>query len=792
MKKIVTLLLVAGLCGLAKAQLNVTLKSTVTYNQDLNDVWGWADPNTGKEIGLIGLREGVSILDVTDASAPIEITIVPGPSSTWRDMKVWEGYAYVTNETGQGILVIDLTDLENFDENSWFYWAPILDDIGGTLSSCHNIYIDEFGFAYLAGCNLNGGGNIIVDVTDPGNPVYVNAAPPVYAHDVYVRDNIMYSSEIYNGALGIYDVSNKNNVVQLASQQTPSSFTHNAWLSDNGNHVFTTDERANAPVTAYDISDLTDIKEVDRYYPIATLGLGVIPHNVHVWEDWLIISYYTDGCIIVDASKPDNMIEVGNFDTWLGGDGGFNGVWGVYPFFPSGTVIATDIDNGAYILEPDYKRACWLEGTVTDAVTGAVLSEANVEIQSSQPNLAVTDINGVYKGGQVIAGTFDVEFSRLGYMDKTLSATLENGELTILNAQLEPLPNFTFSGKVIRKANGNPIPNAVVEVRNDDFTFETQTDGDGNFTLNSVFEGDYDVFGGAWGYHAAAATQTISGGNASMTIELDDGYRDEFAVDLGWQVSGDAATGIWERGIPIGTTSQGGFANPPVDITGDLGQTCYVTGNGGGNAGNDDIDNGTTTLTSPSMDLSGYTNPVLSYYSWFFNGGGSNAPNDALQVRINNGIEEITLETITNSNGSWNDKTEWVLRDWIQVTDNMHLIFESSDLPGSGHLTEAAVDLFEVVEGEPLGTADLINEQLKVAAWPNPFSQQINIRYDLADVANAASLSVYNVLGQQILHFHIDAQRGLLEIGEQLEKGIYIIQLEADGQLSRAKRVVKQ
>ena len=47
----------------------------------------------------------------------------------------------------------------------------------------------------------------------------------------------------------------------------------------------------------------SDIKELDQFRPLATLGDGVVPHNVHVFNDYLIISYYTDGVLIVDGSS---------------------------------------------------------------------------------------------------------------------------------------------------------------------------------------------------------------------------------------------------------------------------------------------------------------------------------------------------------------------------------------------------------------------------------------------------------------------------------------------------------
>ena len=35
-------------------------------NTELNDLWGWTDASTGKEYGLIGLRNGTSFVDISD------------------------------------------------------------------------------------------------------------------------------------------------------------------------------------------------------------------------------------------------------------------------------------------------------------------------------------------------------------------------------------------------------------------------------------------------------------------------------------------------------------------------------------------------------------------------------------------------------------------------------------------------------------------------------------------------------------------------------------------------------
>src|SRR5690606_25994570 len=36
----------------------------------LNDIWGWTDPQTGREYALVGRTNGTSFVDVTDASNP--------------------------------------------------------------------------------------------------------------------------------------------------------------------------------------------------------------------------------------------------------------------------------------------------------------------------------------------------------------------------------------------------------------------------------------------------------------------------------------------------------------------------------------------------------------------------------------------------------------------------------------------------------------------------------------------------------------------------------------------------
>lgn len=419
----------------------MTLQSNVTYTQSLSDIWGYTD-SVGNEYALVCLRAGVAIENITDPTNPQNVAIIPGPASTWRDAKTFGHFSYYINESAGGLQVINLKNLPNApDSTDSYFWTPILPGIG-QLSTCHNIYIDtETGYGFLAGCNVNSGGVIIIDLfTNPGNPIFVAAAASIYAHDVYARGDYMYTSDIYDGAFAIQNIANKDSIFTVSNQSTPSAFTHNAWLSDDGNTIFTTDEVNNAPVGAYDISDMNNIQYLDEFRPISSVNTGLIPHNVHVKNDYLVTSFYTEGIVITDANRPQNLIEVGNYDTFAGGNGSYAGVWGAYPFFESGTIIGSDSGTGLYVLKPTYTRACYLEGSVTDSLTGLALNGVLVNIISDDANSATSAISGEYKTGQVTAGDFDVTFSKPGYASQTINTSLSNGTVTIENVVLAPLP----------------------------------------------------------------------------------------------------------------------------------------------------------------------------------------------------------------------------------------------------------------------------------------------------------------------------------------------------------------
>src|SRR3989338_5936888 len=270
----------------------------------INDVWGYVD-ELGNEYGLIGAEKGTSVVDLSDPSNPTEIFWEPGMESIWRDLKSFGDYAYITTEASNGLLIIDLTPLPASTVlPTTLYTGPV----STPWQSAHNLYIDEFGYAYIFGSNRGNGGVIILDVaTDPMNPIEVGVFDDWYVHDGYVQNDTMYLAHISDGFMSIVDVTDRSNPVLLGTKTTPSTFTHNIWTRADGQYAFTTDEVSGGFVGAYNVSDPANIVEVDRIQ--SSPGSGVIPHNTHVLGNYLITSWYSDGVVIHDATYPYNLIE---------------------------------------------------------------------------------------------------------------------------------------------------------------------------------------------------------------------------------------------------------------------------------------------------------------------------------------------------------------------------------------------------------------------------------------------------------------------------------------------------
>ncbi len=386
-----------------------------------NDIWGYTD-SKGREYAVLGVRTGTALYSLENPQDPKLIKFIPGASSIWRDMKSYGNYIYALADRGEdGILAINM---EKAPEEVTFQFHKFY--INTTpLNRCHNLHIDPKGFMYLSGCNINNGGVLIFDVAStPGVPKFISGTNSRYSHDNFSRGDTLWSADINLGEFAVLDVSQKNAPRMMATQPTSSRFTHNCWLSDDGKYLFTTDEKTLGTVDAYDVSKLSDIRFLDKFMPANAASNRAIPHNTHYFKGFLVSSWYTEGVIITDAHRPQNLVETGNYDTYLENKQGFEGCWGAFPYLPSGILLASDISTGLYVFKPDYKRAAYFEGKVVDASNGVPIFGARIKAGKMDET---TDFFGEFKTGSPDSGTVTAIVSAPGYFPDTFQVALNPG-----------------------------------------------------------------------------------------------------------------------------------------------------------------------------------------------------------------------------------------------------------------------------------------------------------------------------------------------------------------------------
>ena len=781
MKKIQLVILFLFAFVSTQAQQNLTLAGHIAYpNNTCAGIWHYVD-SLGKEYALVGVDDRVAIIDVTVPATMTEILSVPalpGQSSLWREIKTYGNYAYAVSEGGGGLIIIDLSDLPNsVNSKHWYGDGVILNQ----LTSAHALAVTD-GYAYIFGTGggLANGGYIIADLADPWNPTYVGQYTQNYVHDGYVRNDTMWAGEIYAGQFSVVDLTNKATPILLATQSTPGQFCHNTWLSDDSKYLFTTDEIHNKPLGSFDVTNLSNITLLDEYYTDSMPAEEV--HNVRVLNDFLINPSYGSQLTICDGARPSNIIEIANYTT------GSYLCWDASPYLPSGNIIVADVDGGVYVFEPNYIRACYLEGMVTDSLTGFPLNNVQVNINPTTKT-AASNLIGEYKTGLVTAGTYDVEFKKAGYITKIFTGiNLVNGQLTIIDAQLKP---FVLQGTVSDANTSNGIAGALVVATDGTNIVTTIANANGDFTFTTLFSGNIDITATHWGYITFCENVFVDG-STPVIISLQEGYYDDFISDLGWTINSTATNGVWVREEPIGTTYGALQLNPEVDASTDCGNLAFVTGNGVGAASAHNLDNGYTEISSPLFDLTSYTNPYINYSRWF--SSPSNVPvgnRDTLFIRLGNGITTVNVEAVGHASpgiGTWVSFSAPV-SSFITATANMQLKVFIEDKPTSGNLVEAGFDAFSISEG-PQGL-DENNASEMFSIFPNPGNGQFLLKNNITGTSENMFLKIYDSMGRLISSEQIVKDSNYLYGSKIQSRGLYLVGIYVDGQLKQSQKLIK-
>jgi choice-of-anchor B domain-containing protein len=348
-----------------------------------NDVWGWTDGATGREYALVGLSNGLAFVDVTDPAAPRRVGHLPTRtvSSTWRGVKVHRDHAYVVADRAgiHGLQVFDLTRLrgvtapQRFAPERVYFGAGTGVASGETLGSAHNVAIDEeSGFAYVVGSATCAGGLHMVDLARPARPRFAGCfSADGYTHDVQCvvyrgpdRDHagrqVCFAAN--EDTVTVVDVTDKRSPRQLArAAYAGAGYTHQGWLTEDHRYLLVDDELDEMRFGHGSRTYIWDVADLDapRLIGAHTAASPATDHNLYVVGPLLFESNYRSGLRIFDLAQvgAGRLSEVAYFDVVPESDAaGFSGAWTVYPFFASGTVLLTGIEQGLFVLRPHYEE----------------------------------------------------------------------------------------------------------------------------------------------------------------------------------------------------------------------------------------------------------------------------------------------------------------------------------------------------------------------------------------------------------------------------------------------------
>lgn len=352
-----------------------------TPQSEVNDVWGWTDPQDGTEYALVGRTDGVAFVDVSTPTEPVYVGELPTHSepSTWRDVKVHKDHAFIVSEAaGHGMQVFDLTQLRDVEPAERPTTFAETTHYSG-VEAAHNIVLNpESGFAYIVGGNGSGttcgGGLHMVNVQTPTTPTFVGcfADPSTgrsgtgYTHDAQCV-NYEGPDQDYQGqevclnanetALNIADVTDKDAPTTIANVTYPQiGYVHQAWLTEDQRYLYVDDEldeqqgsTDRTRTLVFNVSNLDDPT-------LETTYLGNTPaidHNQYIAGNYSYQANYTSGLRLLDVAAPAAPEEAAFFDTFpSGNDPTFQGAWSTYPFFERNMVLISSIGEGLFVVEP--------------------------------------------------------------------------------------------------------------------------------------------------------------------------------------------------------------------------------------------------------------------------------------------------------------------------------------------------------------------------------------------------------------------------------------------------------
>jgi hypothetical protein len=198
----------------------------------------------------------------------------------------------------------------------------------------------------------------------------------------------------------------------------------------------------------FDVQDL----ENPAYVNAVTNGSPAVDHNLRVRDGYVFASNYTSGLRIWSTHvDPLNPVEVGWFDTHPESNiPEYEGAWSNWAFFPSGTIIVSDINRGLFILNATEAMTRHIPPTTYTRIRG-------IEVSGNLASLINDDDNRLTlrPGITFTSGQAPIEFEVTGTADSQTPVKIDLLSIARASAATiqERLELFNFSSGTFETVN---------------------------------------------------------------------------------------------------------------------------------------------------------------------------------------------------------------------------------------------------------------------------------------------------------------------------------------------------
>jgi hypothetical protein len=254
-------------------------------------------------------RDGLHIIDVTDAAHPTELGVFarPMPSGAANDIKLVEAngkrYALI------GDVPVDVVDVTDPAHPKLAVQIP---------EEAHTLAVetrDGKTYAYFGNYNAT---TPIYDVTDPTHPMKLGSfhAEGSLVHDLSLEHGVAYLNA-WDGGFYVVDYTNPTAPTQVGRwAKTTADSSHSSWPMRVGNRHIALhgDENYNAHLDVVDVDPAspTFMQPIGSYETRDWISI----HNLMAVGNKAYFTYYQDGVRVLDMSDPTQPKQVGYYNTW--------------------------------------------------------------------------------------------------------------------------------------------------------------------------------------------------------------------------------------------------------------------------------------------------------------------------------------------------------------------------------------------------------------------------------------------------------------------------------------------